>query len=170
VLKTEVAYNNDENMVKDIISIKGTSFPSGWEYSDAQEYYSEMLKHMNNVNIFLKNDEKRIGYLLAIPHNNAVIELRNDDPLMRKDASRYYLETVAILPEYRKKNGFSSLLKTLKQELEKRGVHNISLHARVANDFSLIIQKKLKITHVRRIVRWKYCNYEEPVDYIEAAI
>jgi len=168
MLQTEVGCHYDENIIRDIILIKEASFPLGWEYGDAQEYYSEMFKNKNNINILLKDDGKRIGYLLAIPHNDAVAELKRDDQLIGEDALRYYLETVAILPEYRKKKGFSLLLETLKQELEERKVRNISLHARIA--FSLIIQKKLKVTQIRRIARWKYCNYEEPVDYIEAAV
>lgn len=170
MLTTEVVHDNDQNIVREILLIKGASFPAGWEYGDAQEYYGERLKNKNNINIFLKGKNKRIGYLLAIPHNKAIIELKNDDPLMQEDALRYYIETVSIYPGYRNKNGFSTLLKTLKQELEKRRVQDISLHARVVNDFSMIIQKKLKVTHLRQIASWKYCNNEEPVDYIEATV
>ena len=45
-----------------------------------------MLKNGNNINILLKDDNKGIGYLLAIPHNDAVVtELEHDDQLMQKD-------------------------------------------------------------------------------------
>lgn len=170
MFETEVIQDNDEHTIKDIILIKGASFPAGWEYGDAWEYYCEMLKNKDNISICLKDQGKRIGYLLAIPHNKAVAELRNDDKLMRDDALRYYIETVAILPNYRKKNGFPVLLERLKQELEKRDIHTISLHARIMNSFSTIIQKKLKITQIRPVTCWKYTNYKETVDYIEAAL
>ena len=89
---------------------------------------------------------------------------------MTPDSARYYIETIAILPEYRGKNGFSLILKALGQELGQRGLHDISLHARVANSFSAIVQKKIKVTKIRRVENWKYCNNEEPVDYIEGTL
>ena len=86
---------------------------------------------------------------------------------MEEDSKRYYIETVAILPEFRGKKGFSEILKTLIEQPKIEG-NNISLHARVENGFSTIIQNKLHVTKIRRIDKWKYYNYAEPADYIEA--
>ena len=169
MIGTKVVIHGDENIVKAIVSNNQGSFPSGWEYADAAKYYAELFEKKNSINIILKDNEKIIGHLLAIPHNDAVDELKTDDPAMRKDASGYYIETVAILPGHRGKKGLSAMLETLKDELKKRGINNISLHARVSNDFTKIIQKKMKVTNIRRIDKWKYYNYEEPTDYIEAA-
>jgi len=88
---------------------------------------------------------------------------------MAQDTSRYYIEIVSILPEYLGKSGFSVLLEALRQELQKRGITKISMHARVTNNFTLKVQKKLKVTKVRRIQNWKYYNSQEPTDYIEAS-
>ena len=171
---TETVLNPDQNTLKDILSIIRASFPAGWEYDDAGEYYTRMLKEKSSIHIFLKAGEageKRAGYLHAIPHNAAVAELKDDDPLTRAEeghAGTYYIEIVGILPEYRGKNGFSILLEALKKELQKKGITKISIHARVSNNLSMAVQRKLKAAKVRRIENWAYYNRLEPTDYIEA--
>jgi ribosomal protein S18 acetylase RimI-like enzyme len=167
MLTVEVVHAFEEDVAKDIVLINQESFPRGWAYSDAKEYYTQMLRNEGNIHIILKQDGERIGYLLAIPHNNAVKELQNDDIYMREDSLRYYIEVVAILPNFRGRKGFSALLKRLEEELGKRGIYKLSMHARVLNNFSRIIQNNLKINQIRRIQEWKYYNYEEPTDYIE---
>lgn len=169
MFSTELVLNPDSTTVTDILSINRGSFPPGWEYEDAAGYYACMLKDKNNISIFLKANEKRVGYLHAIPHNTAVTELKNDDKLIQEDSSRYYIEIVSILPEHTGKNGFSALLDALKKELQKKNISQISLHARVTNNFTNKVQKKLKATKIRRIEHWKYYNYQEPTDYIEAS-
>ncbi|MDD5491489.1 MAG: GNAT family N-acetyltransferase [bacterium] len=170
MLKTEIVNIYVEDIVNDIAAINQGSFPPGWKYGEDKAYYRKMLKSGKNVIVLLKNNGKNIGFLLAIPHNEAVTELKDDDRLMTKDPARYYIETIAILPEYRGKNGFSVIIKALGQELSRRGFYNISLHARVANNFSNIVQKKVRVTKIRRVDKWKYCNNEEPVDYIEGTL
>ena len=166
--ETQIIISGGKNIVKDTVLINRDSFPPEWEYGDAGEYYTEMLGNKNNIYVILKDNEKIIGHLLAMPHDNAVEELKNYDQAMQKDASRYYIETVAILPEYRGKKGLSAMLETLGRELKNRRIRNISLHARVSNNLNKIMQKKMKVTNIRRISKWKYYNYEEPTDYIEA--
>jgi hypothetical protein len=51
----------------------------------------------------LSDNEKNVGFLFAIPHNDAVVELKDHDPLMKKDSGAYYIKNVAILPAHRKK-------------------------------------------------------------------
>jgi ribosomal protein S18 acetylase RimI-like enzyme len=168
MLTAEVVRAFDKDVLEDIVLINRESFPKGWAYSDAEEYYTEMLKNGKNTHIILKDNGKTIAYLLAIPHNDAFRELRNDDPLMEEDALRYYVEVVAVLPDFRGRKGFSEILKKLREELKGRGIYKLSMHARVSNNLNKIIQKKMKITQIRRIQTWKYYNYEEPTDYIEA--
>ncbi len=170
MFKIKVVHGVNENLVDDIVRIDRDSFPAGWEQGDAKEYFSEILKNENNVRIILKNDGITVGYLLAVPHNVARKDLEEDDSLIHEDASRYYIESVAILPTYKGKGGFSEMFEMLIQELKKKGIIKISMHARVLNNFSNIIQKKTKVTLRRKIEKWKYYNYEEPTDYIEATL
>jgi ribosomal protein S18 acetylase RimI-like enzyme len=168
MFQVEVLHSVDEIQIEDIVRIDRDSFPVGWAFSDAKEYFSEILKNKNNVRIILKNNGITVGYLLAVPHNVARKDLLEDDPLVQEDASRYYIESVAILPAYRRKNGLSEMLGVLVKELSKKEIYKISLHARISNKFSDFIQKKMKVTQIRRIDSWKYYNFEEPTDYIEA--
>jgi ribosomal protein S18 acetylase RimI-like enzyme len=167
MLQTEVINYYDEQILNDIITINQKSFPSGWDYGDDNTYYGGMLKNKDNISIILKDGIKNVGYLLAIPHNIARKELENDDKFMNENISRYYIESIAIIPEYRNKSGLSAILDTLRRELESRGILGVSLHARVHNNFSKIIQNKIKVSKIRRIDKWKYYNFEEPTDYIE---
>ncbi|NTW75489.1 MAG: hypothetical protein HGB34_01160 [Candidatus Moranbacteria bacterium] len=87
-------------------SSKGSLFGEAAMYEDADEYYAEMLKNPDNINIFLRDGDKRIGYLLAIPKHVAFDdeELRAADPSFRDnpEGGIYYVETAMLRPEYRK--------------------------------------------------------------------
>ncbi len=168
MFKIKVVHGVNENLVDDIVRIDRDSFPAGWEHGDAKEYFSEILKNENNIRIILKDEGIAVGYLVAVPHNDARRDLQDDDQFIQEDAFRYYIESVAILPAYQGKKGFFKMFETLIKELKNKGVCKISMHARVLNNFSAIIQKETKVTRIRKIDRWKYYNYEEPTDYIEA--
>jgi hypothetical protein len=95
--------------------------------------------------------------------------LKDDDPSMSEDTTRFYIESVAIIPEYRgMKMGFLKMIRVFIKELERKGILKISMHARVSNNLSAIIQKILKVTPKRTIENWEYYNKEESTDYIEA--
>ena len=168
MFKAVVVDRVDENVIDEIIQIELNSFPKGWTFSDAKEYFSEVLKNEKSIRILLKENGVMVGYLLAVPHNKAKKDLENDDPLIQDDAFRYYIESIAILPAYQGKNGFSLMFAVLCQELKKIDIHKISMHARVSNRLSEIVQKRTNVTKIRRIGSWKYYNFEEPSDYIEA--
>jgi len=169
MLTAQIIHDIDEKTITDTAFIEQHSYPQGWAYTNAQEYYAEMLKKPNNIPVILKDDGRNVGFLLAIPQDDAVEELEGDDPFMERDSLTYYLENVAILPDYRNKGGFRKMLEILRSELEKRAIPRISMHARVSNNLSKNIQKHMKIIKIRRIEAWRYYNFEEPTDYIIAA-
>jgi ribosomal protein S18 acetylase RimI-like enzyme len=168
MLKAEATCSFDDKVISDTLSINRAAYPEGWAYDDAEEYYTQVLKESDNVHIMLRDNDKSVGFLLAIPHNAAVRELKEDDPSMRENASIYYIENVAILPAFRGRKGFSEMLRVLRRQLRKRAIFKISLHARVSNGLSKAIQKNMTILKIRRIDAWRYYNFEEPTDYIEA--
>jgi ribosomal protein S18 acetylase RimI-like enzyme len=168
MLKAEVVRNIDDTIVKDTISISRNSYPVGWACSNPEEYYSQMITKQHNVHIMLIDNEKNVGFLFAIPHNDAVVELKDHNPLMEKDFGTYYIENVAVLPAYQKKGALDKILAVLREELRKRSVFRISMHARVSNGLSRNIQKNMKIVAIRRIDAWRYYAHEEPTDYIIA--
>jgi ribosomal protein S18 acetylase RimI-like enzyme len=169
MLTAELVYDIDEKIVTDIAFIERHSYPLGWAYDDAQEYYAEMLRKPNNIPVTLRDNGRNVGFLLAIPQDDAVEELESDDPLIERDSLTYYLENIAILPDYRNKGGLRKMLEILGSELRKKAIHRISMHARISNNLSRNIQKHMKIIEIRRIEAWKYYNFEEPTDYIVAA-
>ena len=168
MLKAEATHGFDDKIVRDTVLINRDSYPVEWTYSDLEAYYTQKLKNCDNVHIVLRNNGESVGYLFAIPHNAALIELKEDDQFMKPDARAYYIENVAILPAFRRRKGFSEMLRVLREELQKRGISKISLHARVSNSLSKAVQKNMKIVEIRRINAWRYYNYQEPTDYIEA--
>jgi ribosomal protein S18 acetylase RimI-like enzyme len=168
MLKAEVVHNIGDASIRDTIAISRDSYPTGWACGNPEEYYNQMLMEQHNVHIMLSDNEKNVGFLFAIPHNDAVEELMNHDSLMEKDTGAYYIENVAILPAHRKTGAFGKMLMALRRELRKRGIFRISLHARVHNSLSKNIQKNMKMIEIRRINAWRFYAYEEPTDYIVA--
>jgi len=160
----------DNEILRDILLIIRDSFPAGWQYDDAEEYYREMLSNTRNIHIILVDSGERVGYLHSIPHNDAVKELEYDDPAMKNDDMMYYIETVAILPDHRGGKGFSKMLQLLITELKLRGIKKLALHARVVNSLSENIRAKFGTAAIRRIEKWRYYNFEEPTDYYEVPL
>jgi ribosomal protein S18 acetylase RimI-like enzyme len=166
----EVIHGFDPAVLRDILEINKRSFPLEWAYEDEEQYYSKMLTDARNIHLLLNYNSKRVGYLLGIPHNEALEELRNDDPGMGTNPQAYYIETVAILPEYQGKKGFSVLFKKLMEECKGKGITTVTMHARVSNGFSEKLQKKFKPIAIRHISNWPYYNSSEPTDYIEVSL
>lgn len=165
----EVTNSFNEDILREVLLIDKMAFPVEWQMEDAEQYYREKIKDKNNITILLKEDDKIIGYLLALPQNLAVQELKEDDPLMQEDNGRYYVESVSVLQANRNGRGLLKMLTKLIEESKQRGCYRVSMHARVNNGLSQMIQKYYRhmVTKVRRIENWKYYNGQEPTDYIE---
>ena len=169
-MKAKIERRFNWKILKDVINLENSSFPKEWIYDDAEEYYMKMLKDKNNINIFLEDKGKRIGYILAIPHNNILEELKKEDPELKKDSKKYYVDTIEILPWYRGGKGVFLMIQLLFDECKKKGTKKISMHARVNNGLSRVIQRKYNAINIRRIEKWPFYNLNEPTDYIEILI
>jgi hypothetical protein len=142
-----------------------------WQYDGADIYYRQMLADVRNINTIAKEGAFVYGYLLAVPHNTIVGELWDADPDITEEPQRFYFETMDILPGYGKRREFIKMVYKLIDEAENIfGVNKFSMHARVENGLSDVVQRFFRgmITSVRRIERWKYYNEQESADYIEA--
>jgi len=150
--------------------------PESWHYADAEEYYGRQLCNKNTIHILLRRDQRPIGYLLAIPHNDAAHdeELRQADPDFTEDLDRLYIETMEIVPEYGRSliGGRLCLmmLRSLVEEAGKRGINRFSMHARVTTGLNQALRKIYgdMLTQFRTIENWPFYNCEEPTEYIEA--
>ena len=96
-------------IIDDLLNIETQSFPSKWIYDDVEDYYKKNIANRLNIFVTLRYNCKMIGYLLAIPHNEAVKELKDDDPLLVDIPGCFYIESAAILPEHRGGTGFRKL-------------------------------------------------------------
>ncbi len=168
-LTTEAISAPGDKILEDSLAIRHGSFPLEWQFDGEEDYYRQKNLDGAGIHVFFKRGGQRVGYLLGIPQNDALAELREDDPDMRPDSRMIYIEVAAVLPAFRGKGGFSMMLERLGEEALKRGMRNFSLHARIRNGLSGLIHRKFKVILSRRIERWPYYNREEPTDYIEAA-
>jgi hypothetical protein len=171
----EVIKGYSSSILRDILTISSEAEPESWQYPNAQEYYGETLRDENTIHILLRRDQLPIGYLLAIPHNDAVHdeELRQADPGLVEDPDRLYIETMEIVPEFGRSLAGGRLclmmLRTLIEEAGKRGIFSFSMHTRVNSGLSSALRKIYgsMLTQFRRIENWPFYNGEEPTEYIE---
>jgi hypothetical protein len=140
-----------------------------WQESD-REYYETQLLNPRNTNIVYLNDDNLVtGYILGKPHNEAVLDYTSEDSLMleNKRATTYVDIVITDISQNRVSVGMSLIDKLVQESLE-RGISLFSLHCRVVNGFSSIIQRKFRkgLKLVRRIEHYIDCN-DEPFDYME---
>lgn len=138
-----------------------------WQELDI-EYYSEQFQNQRNINIvFINEDSVVTGYILAKPHNEAVCDYLVEDPKMAKSAiEMFYVDNVITDAKKNHASMGLRLVNEMIRESNRRGVSRFSLHARVSNGFSSIIQRKFNIDVVRKIEHYVDCN-NEPFDYLE---
>lgn len=160
----EVINGFTENVLREVLFLHEECFP------DTKCHHTEDLRNFlnnaENINILLKYNDKTIGCLLVQPQRDAVKDLKPHDPLIEDDVSRYYVDVMLILPEYRK-DGFLMLLDKMLEEGKKKDIYKFSMHARVSNGLSKTVQKLFDITEARRIENWHYMA-GETYDYLEA--
>lgn len=152
----------------DILRLEKECFPADWQYPEAEAHYRAMLKDSQNINVFLREGGVTIGYLLAKPLNVAAVELCADDPDIRPDEDKVYIENIQIHPSYQGCGYARLLLMAVCDEALKRGVTKFAIHARTENSFDVKVKKVFeKSIHLTRdIEKWRWAN-GEPCQYIE---
>jgi len=109
---------------------------------------------------------KILGYAVAIPHNNAVAEIGEQDPLMKNDLSnlKYYVDRINL-----KHSGmFDKLVKGFFKKLIERGYTKLSSHVATSNSLNKFVLIKLRriITEDRKDVYLSKFS-SEPFEYME---
>lgn len=165
---------NDATLQEVMSVIQAASGDGLEEWGSSQEYIGSKIRDSKNIGIMLKVEDKAAGFVLAIPHNDAVAEIKEADPLMIESSDdRLYVDVVAVVPEYQRLNGGIRLVGELVQEAYRRhGVNRFSMHVRVSTGLSEAVQTNVKsaITMLRRVDRWRYYAGELPSDYIEMTL
>jgi GNAT superfamily N-acetyltransferase len=155
-----------------ILELESICFPSTWQYPDAQDYYRQMLETPGNINLFFWIENEIAGYLLAVPYNDAIGELKPHDALLepaRDDC--YYVETIQVAPAHQRKGGAALLLRSVSAEAEAIGVRHLCMHARVNNGFSEIVKRAFRDATVkaRPIGSWHFAD-GEPYEYVDISV
>jgi len=160
----ELIGKNDENIVDNVLAMESL-FPK--RIQDSRERVVEYLNDPGNINILLKKGREVIGYALAIPHNIARIELAKDDPAMGEDNERYYVDKIALIPEFRKGLVFTNLIKGIFVAAGKKGINKLSAHIIESNGLNKIIMRVYKkiITNFRSVKLLSYDNI--PCTYVD---
>lgn len=139
-----------------------------WQAPDV-EYFETRLCKPSNINVVYLVDGEPRGHILARPHNEAVQDYSEEDPLMEpSDTPMYYIEHLAVDRAVRGRSLSTMLILKLAAEANRRGVYKFSNHCRAINGLSEIIIRKFKdgLRVVRRID--SYCDLNnEPCDYLE---
>jgi len=174
-IHVEIIKEFSTKALKDVLLLEKKCFPKEWQYAGVAEYYEAMLKDKNNINIFLKDGNRRGGYLLAVPFKNVFDSLKKYDAALKfneeDDKTKIYLETIQVLPEFRGMGGAGKLIMTMCEEGNKRGMNKFSIHARKINGLNEKIKKMFagKINESRSIDAWHYGG-NEPYEYKEGDI
>lgn len=152
----------------DILKLEKDCFPASWQYPAAEEYYAAMLEDKTNINAFLYEQGKVIGYILAKPLITTASELKEVDPEILPKEGWYYFETIQILPEFQNKGGARMLLTAAGREALKKGISKFAIHARTSNGFNQKIKKIFSVSIIlcRNIEQWKWAD-GEPYQYLE---
>ena len=163
---------NEANL-HDVLTAYRSAMPESWHFPDTDEYYAGQLRNRNSIHVLLKKNSLPIGYLLAIPHNEAIAdaELRSADPKLFAELHRLYIETMEIAPEYARSLVGGKLclmmLRTLHEEAWKRGINKFSMHVRISTGLNMALRKIYgdMLTTFRKIDNWPFYNGEEPTEY-----
>ncbi|MGO9613612.1 MAG: GNAT family N-acetyltransferase [Dissulfurispiraceae bacterium] len=148
--QTEIIKGSEDEYLNAIFKLE-PFFPV--KIQDSEDKLRENLNSAANINAFLKKDGQVVGWLLATPHNDAVKELENDDTEMREDADRYYIDKLAVLPEYRQGLNFVKLVYAVIEEANKRGFYKFSSHVLSDNGLNKVLARIFgKMLTKRRIV------------------
>lgn len=167
---TEIVNEFNEKSLSDILYLEKVCIPESWQYEDAEEYYKKILEDKNSINIFLKHENKIIGYMLAVPFENDFDDLKRYDTELKLDKNnkKMYIETGQVLQDFSKMKGFEKLILAICEESKRRGFEKVSTHARKINGVNLKFRKMFeeKISEIRDIDEWHYGG-NEPYEYIE---
>jgi hypothetical protein len=140
-----------------------------WKAVDI-EYFSQQLGNPRNINVVYVSDGGDVlGHILARPHNEALEDYLEEDPLMKhSDVPMYYVDHLNVDASVSGRSIGMVLILAMAKEANCRDVFRFSNHCRTINGLSAAVQRRFKngLSVVRRIPRYVDCN-NEPFDYLE---
>jgi len=153
-----------------ILTIEAGCFPAAWQYPDAEDFFARALHDPDNLTLGLKAGQVIVGYLLATPYDAALSCLRDADPKMvaSNAGQQYYVDTIAVLPEWNGRGGATALMRELEREAAARGLPSLAIHARTANGLNVLVRRlaEERLIRTRWLDNWSWAD-GEPYEFIE---
>lgn len=148
-LNFEVMQHVSEDDFQAILSLESL-FPE--KIRDDKLRVRENFNNSRNIKIIMRENDSIVGYALAIPHNDALADLIEDDPLMEPDDYRYYIDKIAVISRLRKGTLFLRFVDAIFEEARKRDILNVSSHILCSNGLDKIIS----LMYRRRITKKRF--------------
>lgn len=160
--RVEIVESVADFIIDEIKKLDDSIMPEAmrYEYEDLKESFDSQ----GGVHLLLKDEDGNIaGYITSMPKNEEYEDLHQKDESFTQDENSLYLESILI------KDGniadFIRLFGSFLLEAKKRGYKNISMHARISQGLSNVLQKRYKARFFRRIENWY--DFGESFDYLE---
>ena len=166
-MKIRLVNDKENGMVKKILKLQ-KMFPRRLDYGEWDVW--DNLQNPRNINLVLEDESGIIGYLLAIPQDEAVRYLHKDDPLIKIDTEMYYVDQVVVLPDKRVRGSFKNLIKDLVEEVKRKGIKKLSSHLVTEGGFNRLISAMFagKVISKRMVNLPSYG--EHILEYIEVSL
>ena len=161
--------HNSQELVQELSFLEERCLPFQMCHANNSQYFSTVLNNPSNISLLLHYKGRLVGFLLAKKYYQAYKELINHDPDLksRKD-NAYFIETIQIHPQFRKKGGFDLLIEKLLLTIKKEKIQEFCLYARRKNSFSSFVQKRFFGQKIRTVENW--LGFGEAFDYLEIKI
>jgi ribosomal protein S18 acetylase RimI-like enzyme len=172
-MKGQLRVLNQDNMTKEVLSallVLGNQ-TGMWKAPDIN-YFKEQFRKPDSINVVYEEGEVILGHILARPHNDAVSDYHEEDPLMvSSEIPMYYVEHLVVDTSLSGQNLGMRLITKMIEEANKKRVFHFSIHCRKTNGLSAIIQRRFRrgVQKKREIEHYIDCN-GEPFDYLEVEV
>jgi len=144
-------------------------------YKD-ERFFLEQVMNPKNISICCYTREGELtGYLLAMPQNDKIEELRKYDPEFEDDPdeSTYYVEIIMSHSAHNHESKRSSfmMINELVREVDRRGKRFVTMHALRNEGLSYVIMTMYPARLIReRVIMPELYGPDEEFDYLRADI
>jgi hypothetical protein len=149
----EIFDSGDEESFSQIRNLEKQTFD--WEVTDKDlDELINKIKNPKNISLILKDvDQLIVGYLIAVPSDDAMADISSEDELFEPSPNKLYIETFAISKESRGslmqiKNLFQHLVDTAKS----RSYGTIGAH--IPTDHLPLYERFSDVEVLRTIEDW----------------
>ncbi len=160
----EMLDKSDENTFQQIYEIEKEVSTGNMLLSEAD--LRSVMEKADTITIVIRDEGNRVlGFVVGLPNSEVYEELQSDDPDFKSDPRYLYIYDLAIGRQKRSLANFLNLIRKLMQTASSKNFSGLSMHTRVSEGLSEILQKRYGAKKVRTIDNWQ--SYGEPFDYLE---